>query len=135
MKKEMKEMVPLTVVPRDVVPVCPAEVSINLAESGTLFISNFYLLKFIYHVYLFRLFSLFPPAALSLRRQPPCRFLLVENLLHRIRSTQIWVVTRHQYGISAVVSQTSFRGEISGGVAKCRLFSEAEYQGWDAVNK
>ena len=29
-----------------------------------------------------------------------------------IRSTnQIWVVTRHQYGISALVSQTSFRGE------------------------
>ena len=37
-----------------------------------------------------------------------------------IRSTtQIWVVTRHQYGISALVSQTSFRGENSGGVAKC----------------
>ena len=29
-----------------------------------------------------------------------------------IRSTsQIWVVTRHQYGISALVSQTSFGGE------------------------
>ena len=43
-----------------------------------------------------------------------------------IRSTtQIWVVTRHQYGISAVVSQTSFRGETSGCVAKCRLFSQA----------
>ena len=29
-----------------------------------------------------------------------------------IRSTtQIWVVTRHQYGISAIVSQTSFRGK------------------------
>ena len=27
--------------------------------------------------------------------------------------TQIWVVTRHQYGISALVSQTSFRGETS----------------------
>ena len=25
-------------------------------------------------------------------------------------TTQIWVVTRHQYGISALVSQTSFRG-------------------------
>ena len=43
-----------------------------------------------------------------------------------IRSTtQIWVVTRHQYGISALVSQTSFRGETAGGVAKCRLFSQA----------
>ena len=43
-----------------------------------------------------------------------------------IRSTtQIWVVTRHQYGISALISQTSFRGEISGGVPKCRLFPQA----------
>ena len=40
-------------------------------------------------------------------------------------TTQIWVVTRHQYGISALVSQTSFRGETSGGVAKCPLFSQA----------
>ena len=43
-----------------------------------------------------------------------------------IRSTtQIWVVTRHQYGISALVPQTSFGGETNGCVAKCRLFSEA----------
>ena len=43
-----------------------------------------------------------------------------------IRSTtQIWVVTRHQYEISVRVSQTSFGGETSGGVAKCRLFSQA----------
>ena len=43
-----------------------------------------------------------------------------------IRSTtQIWVVSRHQYGISVVVSQTSFRGETSGTVAKCRLISQA----------
>ena len=34
-------------------------------------------------------------------------------------TTQIWVVTRHQYGISALVSQTSFGGKTSGGVAKC----------------
>ena len=39
--------------------------------------------------------------------------------------TQIWVVTRHQYGISALISQTLFRGETTGGVAKCRLFSQA----------
>ena len=39
------------------------------------------------------------------------------NLLQPIRSTtQIWVVTRHQYGISAVISQTSFPGGTSGGV-------------------
>ena len=35
------------------------------------------------------------------------------------------VLTRHQYGISALVSQTSFRGETIGGLAKCRLFSQA----------
>jgi len=41
-----------------------------------------------------------------------------------IRSTtQIWVVTRHQYRISALVSQTSFGGETGGGVAKGQLFS------------
>ena len=33
--------------------------------------------------------------------------------------------TRHQFGISALVSQTSFDGETSGSVAKCRLFSRA----------
>ena len=38
---------------------------------------------------------------------------------------QIWVESSHQYGISALVSQTSFRGETSGSVAKCRLFSQA----------
>ena len=43
-----------------------------------------------------------------------------------IRSTtQIWVVRRHQYGISALISQTSFGGETNGSVAKCRLFSQA----------
>ena len=41
------------------------------------------------------------------------------------RTTQIWVVTRHQYGISALVSRLSFGGETSGSVAKCRLFSQA----------
>ena len=50
----------------------------------------------------------------------------VGNLIQPIRSTtQIWVVTRHQYGISELVSQTSFAGETSGSVAKCRLFSQA----------
>ena len=44
-----------------------------------------------------------------------------KNLLQPIRNTtQIWVVTRHHYGISALVS---FRGETSRGVAKCRLHS------------
>ena len=31
----------------------------------------------------------------------------------------------HQCGISALISQTSFGGETSGRVAKCRLFSQA----------
>ena len=36
------------------------------------------------------------------------------NLLRPIRSTtQIWALTLHQYGISALVPQTSFRGETS----------------------
>ena len=38
----------------------------------------------------------------------------------------IWVVTRHQYGISALISQMSFRGETSSGVAKCWLFFQAK---------
>ena len=50
----------------------------------------------------------------------------VGNLLQPIRSiTQIWVVTRHQDGISTLVSQTSFGGKTSGGVAKCPLLSQA----------
>ena len=51
----------------------------------------------------------------------------VGNLIQPIRSTtQICVVTRHQYGICALISQTSFGGETSGNVAKCRLFSLAK---------
>ena len=38
-------------------------------------------------------------------------------------TTQIWVVTRHQYGISALVSQTSFCRKSVGGVAICQRFS------------
>ena len=34
-------------------------------------------------------------------------------------------MTRNQYGISALVSQTPFRVETSGAVAKCLLFSQA----------
>ena len=40
-------------------------------------------------------------------------------------TTQSWVVTRHQYGVSVLVPQTSFGGETSGSVAKCRLLSQA----------
>ena len=48
----------------------------------------------------------------------------VGNLIQPIRSTtHISVGTRHQYGISAFVSQTSFGGETTGSVTKCRLVS------------
>ena len=44
-----------------------------------------------------------------------------------IRSTtKIWVVTRHQYGISALVTQTSFCEGSSGDLAKRQLFSQAK---------
>ena len=50
----------------------------------------------------------------------------VGNLIQPIRSTtQIWVVMRHQYGISVLVSQKSLGGETSGSIAKCQLFSQA----------
>ena len=39
---------------------------------------------------------------------------------------------RNLYGISAVVGQTSFRWETSGEVAKCRLFSQANF--FDGLN-
>ena len=49
----------------------------------------------------------------------------MKKILYWWRVTaQIQVVTRHQYGIS----QTSFRGETSGGVAKYRLFSKAVFK-------
>ena len=48
-------------------------------------------------------------------------------MLQPIKSaTQILVLTRHQYGISAVVSQTSFRGKNSVGVG-CFLRLPAPY--------
>ena len=51
-----------------------------------------------------------------------------------IRSTtQIWVVTCHQYGISALISQKSFGGKTSGSVTKCRLFSQATWSSTKTV--
>ena len=51
----------------------------------------------------------------------------ISHAARPIRSTtQIWVVARHQYGIFALVSQTSFGRETSGSVSKCRLFSQAK---------
>ena len=48
----------------------------------------------------------------------------ISRVTQPIRSTtQIWVGTRNQYGISANGAQTSFGGKTSGGVdVKCRLF-------------
>ena len=49
----------------------------------------------------------------------------ISHATRPIRSTtEIWVVTPHQFGISALVSQTSFGGKTIGSVAKCRLFSQ-----------
>ena len=39
-------------------------------------------------------------------------------------TTQIWLVTRHQYGIVVLVSQASFRDETSDGGEKCRVISQ-----------
>ena len=51
----------------------------------------------------------------------------VGNLFQLVRNTTLsWVVTRHQNGISTLVSQTSLHEETSGGVAKCRLLSQAK---------
>ena len=44
-----------------------------------------------------------------------------------ISTTQIWVLMRHQYGISALVSQTSLGRETSDSIAKCWLFSQAKH--------
>ena len=51
----------------------------------------------------------------------------ISHTARPIRSTTlIWVVTRHQYGISALVRPKLFRGESSFGVAfECPLFSQA----------
>ena len=55
------------------------------------------------------------------------RLCRVGNLFQPVRSTtQIWVMMHHQYGVSALASQTSFRRETVGGAAKCRLFSQAK---------
>ena len=46
-----------------------------------------------------------------------------EKNIQPIRSTtQMWIVTRHQYGISALVPQTSFVVETSCGVSYVGCF-------------
>ena len=39
-------------------------------------------------------------------------------------TTQIWVVTRHQYVSFSVVRQKSSRGETSDDAVRCQLFSQ-----------
>ena len=41
-------------------------------------------------------------------------------------SSSAWVVTPRQYGISALVSQTTLVGETSDSVTECQLFSQAK---------
>ena len=54
------------------------------------------------------------------------------NLLQQItRTAQIWVATCHQYGISAVIPQTTFCWETSGDVTECWLFSQAKHSTLD----
>jgi len=51
-----------------------------------------------------------------------------ENLLQLIRSISLiclLLTTRHQYGISALYTQTSFCGENGGGIEKSQLFAQA----------
>ena len=46
-------------------------------------------------------------------------------------TVQIWIVTRHQYGISELLLQPSFPGETNGSVWKCRPFCHAtSFWGW-----
>ena len=43
-------------------------------------------------------------------------------------TTQIWVETSHQYGISTLISQRTFCGETSCcGIVKCWLYSQTIY--------
>ena len=44
-------------------------------------------------------------------------------------------MARYQYGISALISQTLFRGETSGSVAKCCLFSQGNELQEEALNR
>ena len=50
-----------------------------------------------------------------------------------ISTTHIWLVARHQYGISAFGPQTSFHGETSGVDGKGQLFSHATLTSVDDV--
>ena len=65
---------------------------------------------------------------MSLLRSEQCFWLVVPRPIRRIShqpirsTTQIWVVTLHQYGISLLVSKTTFRGETNGGITSAVFF-------------
>ena len=70
----------------------------------------------------------------SLPRSGWCFWLVVRvvNLIQPMRgTTQIWLVTCHQYGISVLISQTSFGGETSGGVTKCHFTGKPVVSSWN----
>ena len=43
------------------------------------------------------------------------------------RSGKCHITVHHQYGMTALISQTSFHGETSGGTMKCQQFSEVTF--------
>ena len=49
----------------------------------------------------------------------------LKQILNQSEALPISEVSPHQYGIFVLVSQSLFRGETSGGVAKSRVFSQA----------
>ena len=70
----------------------------------------------------------FPCLRIERGNSPWLRFWLVENLLQPIRiNNQIWVVTCHQYGISALAPKASSLGNhwCPRKTWWCRLFSQA----------
>ena len=50
-------------------------------------------------------------------------------------TTQIWVMTHHQYGISAFVSQTSFGGETTQAIENSKRISSHPLSSLGAQNK
>ena len=47
-------------------------------------------------------------------------------------TTQFWVVTHYQHGISALIIQKSFCGQAIDGIAKCALFLYFCFSGWQS---
>ena len=106
----------------------------------TTFQLNFYTLRW-EHLLLWLSFefmakTLWKEVSCSLRKQStfgdattgfPAKWRLRNECRNSILMTRHYpdLMTRHQYGISALVSHTSFGGETSSSADKCRLFSQA----------